>query len=185
MYRECIDCAKLGKVCDGPNFIAMTAHEIVEWCKLRKAHLRWTNQKLADMADMPKGTIDRLMAAGTDVDFKYITIRPIVKALIGGEWHGQPCPDPDAGSSEDVIAKMQNEIDTLQAALEDEKRGRISIIDQFRQDADKKVHYLVEEIKELKTALKRSRIAAFVLAAIFAVITVIDVLSPAFGWLRY
>lgn len=184
MYRECIECAKLGKMCDGPNFMAMTAREVIEWCKLRKAYLRWTNQKLADMADMPKGTIDRLMAAGDDVDFKYITIRPIVKALVGGEWLGNPCPDPTA-EPEAVAEKLREEIAALKSELESEKQGRTSIVEQFRQDADKKVQYLKADIKELKTALTRSRVIVFVLIAIFVVLTLVDALIPAFGWFRY
>lgn len=93
MYEECLSCNKLGVSCDGPNFVAMNAHELLEWCKIRKHHLGLSNAKLADLSNMPKGTIDRLFA-GEHTDFKYETMRPLVRALVGGKFDDNPCPAP-------------------------------------------------------------------------------------------
>ena len=35
MYLECVSCPKLGITCKGPNFVAMPAHDLWEWCKKR------------------------------------------------------------------------------------------------------------------------------------------------------
>lgn len=95
MYKECITCDKLGTDCDGGNLIALPAKELVEWCKLRKAHLKMSNAKMAELANMPKGTIDRILAGEGTADFRYESIRPLVKALLGGSFDGIPCPDPN------------------------------------------------------------------------------------------
>lgn len=94
MYEECLSCNKLGVSCDGPNFVAMNAHELLEWCKTRKHHLGLSNAKLADLSNMPKGTIDRLFA-GEHNDFKYETMRHLVRALVGGKFDDNPCPAPE------------------------------------------------------------------------------------------
>ena len=70
MYKDCLNCPELGVTCDGPNFVAMTAAEILEWCKLRKAYLKMSNAKLSEISGVPKDTIDRLLS-GEHLDFKY------------------------------------------------------------------------------------------------------------------
>lgn len=71
----------------------MTAHELLEWCKLRKTNLGLSNAKLAELSGTPKGTIDRLLSSDQP-DFKYETIRPLIKVLVGGSFDGNPCPSP-------------------------------------------------------------------------------------------
>lgn len=108
MYQECITCPKIGISCDGPNFIAMSATELLSWCKARKAHLHLSNATLADMSAMPKGTVDRLFA-GEHMDFRYETVRPLVKALVGGkEWSGDPCPDPNSSEKAELLEKIRH-----------------------------------------------------------------------------
>lgn len=95
MYETCVNCPKIGVSCDGPNFVAMSAAELISWCKARKAFLGLSNQRIAELANVSKGTVDGLLAAA-HADFRYETIRPVLKALIGGNWSGDPCPDPSA-----------------------------------------------------------------------------------------
>ena len=113
MYKECLSCPKLGVSCDGANFIAMTAHELLEWCKLRKQRLGLSNARLAEMSNIPKGTIDRVFAADT-TDCKYETIRPIVKALVG-DWTQNPCPSSETAKQDE---HLHAELDRLQAENE-------------------------------------------------------------------
>ena len=108
MYQECITCPKIGISCDGPNFIAMSAPELLAWCKARKAQLHLSNAALADMSGMPKGTIDRLFA-GEHMDFRYETVRPLVKALVGGkEWSGNPCDNPSDSEWAELLEKIRH-----------------------------------------------------------------------------
>lgn len=116
MYNECLMCPKLGITCDGPNFVAMPARDLLEWCKQRKARLGLTNAKLSELSGVPKGTIDRLLA-GEHSDFKFETVRPILKALVGGSFDGNPCPAPDDKPNEhlaDIIAQQKESIRLLE-----------------------------------------------------------------------
>ena len=106
MYIECVTCSKIGVSCDGPNVVAMSAPELLAWCRARKAHLGFSNAKLAELSDMPKGTIDRLFA-GEHVDFRYETIRPLVKALAGGDWSGNPCPDTSENDNTELLEQIE------------------------------------------------------------------------------
>lgn len=106
MYLECVSCEKLGISCDGPNFVAMSAPELLAWCKARKVRLGLSNGKLAELSGMAKGTIDRLFA-GEHVDFRYETIRPMVMALTGGNTSGSPCPGANNNDNAELIKKVE------------------------------------------------------------------------------
>lgn len=106
MYHECVICPKLGISCDGPNFVAMSAQELLNWCKQRKKHLDLSNAELAEQSGIPKGTIDRLLS-GEHLDFRYETVRPLVKALVGTEWSGSPCPAPQENDNVELIEKAE------------------------------------------------------------------------------
>lgn len=110
MYLECISCPKMGVSCDGPNFYAMTPPQIIAWCKERKKFRGLTNEKIADMCDIPKGTVDSLFS-GKHPDFKFGTIAPILKALIGGDWTGEPCPGSGDGSEEKALRERIKELE--------------------------------------------------------------------------
>lgn len=135
MYKECLTCQKLGVLCDGPNFLAMSAHDLLEWCKLRKNHLGLTNARLAEISDMPKGTVDGLFA-GERIDFRFETIRPIVRALVGEDWVGRACPLPDADadfaekidSLEEENARLRNYV------MENEEKHRQDLKDAKAED---------------------------------------------------
>lgn len=117
MYKDCLTCPKLGVSCDGANFLAMSAHELLGWCKLRKNKLGLSNLELAEKSGVPLGTLNRLFASDM-IDCKYETVRPIVKALVG-EWSDNPCPTPgDALQDEHLI----NELARLKAENEEIKR---------------------------------------------------------------
>lgn len=113
MRSECVRCPKLGKECR-PSFVSMSPQELIAWCKERKKFLGLTNGKLADMSGMSQGTIDSLLA-NTHPDFKFGTIRPLLQALIGGDWADVTCPDPDGSSKQD--AGLQEEIRTLKSDI--------------------------------------------------------------------
>ena len=123
MYLECVSCPKLGETCDGPNFYAMTPTQLIAWCKERKKFRGLTNEKIADMCQMPKGTVDSLLS-NKHPDFKFGTIAPILKVLTGGDWTGAPCP----GASDEQqaeIKELREKINKLEAGIEwrDEKIG--------------------------------------------------------------
>lgn len=123
MYHKCVACPKIGVSCAGPNFVAMSAAELLDWCKLRKAHLHLSNAKLAEISGMAKGTIDRLFS-GEHFDFKYESIRPLLKALVGGTFGELECPQETAPENlqdyKDEIAALHKRINKMDKKHEEE-----------------------------------------------------------------
>lgn len=114
MYLKCVNCPKLGAACDGPNFLAMTPQQLITWCKERKKYLGYTNAKIAELSGMSPGTVDSLLA-NKHPDFKFGTIAPMLQALIGGDWSGEPCPSAsDSGEEEKLrewIKRLEKDIE--------------------------------------------------------------------------
>lgn len=180
MYLECLSCPKLGVSCDGPNFVAMTAHELIEWCKERKKRLGMSNAKLSELSGMPKGTIDRLFA-GTHADFKYETMRPLVRVLVGGEWNGNPCPNPDAHVEEE-LHKIEDENAKLKDAVQHHKED----INAVKAEYLETIRFLRGQVKDKKIAVVTlSIVLGLSLAAVFGFL-IADILNPNIGffWLQ-
>lgn len=189
MYEECLNCPKIGKSCDGPNFFAMSTPELLAWCKARKAELRASNARLAEMSGMPKGTIDRLFA-GEHVDFRYETIRPLLKALTGGEWKGLPCAEPPADDD------LQTKIQALEAEIRwrDDKIQHFSEVNkQLRADLENAQAAEKEQLKFHRGEIKRKNKVITILAVVMSlalayiiVTLIIDRLDPTQGfyWLE-
>lgn len=138
MYEKCVKCPKVGISCEGPHFFTMSAAGLLEWCKERKKFLKISNEKLAELSGIPKGTIDRLFS-GEHLDFKFETIRPIIKVLAGGEWIEAPCPDEPDNFSDEKIAKLDEKITNLEEEnqklkdrLAEEKENSSFIKEQFK-----------------------------------------------------
>lgn len=136
MYSECVRCPKLGKECDGPNFVAMPPQELIAWCKERKKHLGLTNAGLAELSGMSQGTIDSLLA-NTHPDFKFGTIRPVLQVLVGGKWLGDPCADP-TGTAD---AQLKERVKELEAEIK---------------HRDEKIYHYEAELDELKTLVRNT-----------------------------
>lgn len=180
MYNECITCPKLGQMCDGPNFLNMSAAELSEWCKERKKHLGLSNQRIAEIANMSKGTVDGLLANAHN-DFRYETIRPVLKALIGGEWGGHPC---DA-IAEGERAEMLNKIQQYEAEIKwrEERFQRLSKENaRLADDLKSTQTFLRGEIKRKnKTIAVLGMVAGVALAVIIAAL-VIDRINSDIGF---
>lgn len=180
MYTECITCQKIGISCDGPNFVAMSAQELLTWCKARKAHLHLTNGRLAELSGMPKGTIDRLFA-GDHVDFRYETIRPLIKALAGGDWSGNPCPDPgeDIDAALDDLRKQH----AAEIAWRDDKIKHFTEEnDRLRNHFEKENGHLMEENKRKNRYIAVLGVLAIVALLYIIVTLIIDVTDPSRGY---
>lgn len=68
----------------------LNSRELILWCRERKKALGLSNQKLAELCDVPIGTVDRVMS-GNYNEYKYSSIQPIVSYLIG---FGSKIPEP-------------------------------------------------------------------------------------------
>ena len=70
------------KLNDLPDILSLNSKDLIDWCNTRKKQMHLSNAKLANMSNVPEGTIDRILT-GKNLEFRYSTIQPIVKVLIG------------------------------------------------------------------------------------------------------
>ena len=150
MYEECITCEKLGTKCDGPNFMLMSTMDIVDWIDRYQHVHHITNSELAEMSAVPKGTIDGIKARKR-TDIRHETLRPILRALMGGENLGGPCP----GTDEKTATGLETENKSLKHDL---------------QLAEKLIDHQEREIKRCTKGLKEQTVAIGVLIASCAII---------------
>jgi hypothetical protein len=146
-YNICISCSKLGQSCDGPNFLAMTVERWCEWCHLRRDHLKWKNQTIADKAGVSKVSIDRIMA-GDAKDIRITTMQAVTKALVNGVWGQSPCVLVTESEKEIyvdnpvIIAQCQNLQNTLDTLTEDYQTELAYV----REEAQRKIDFLRDQI---------------------------------------
>lgn len=72
----------IDKVNDLPDILSLNSKDIIDWCNKRKKEMHLSNAKLANATGVPEGTIDRILT-GKNLEFRYSTIQPIVRLLIG------------------------------------------------------------------------------------------------------
>lgn len=189
MYSECIKCQKIGISCDGPNFFAMDASELHAWCKERKKEIKASNAQLAEMSGMPKGTIDRFFA-GEHIDFRYETIRPLLKALTGGAWSGNPCAAPEEEEAlQKKIQELEAEIAKRDESLQQYKKNYedlTTLVANTNKRHEEQLHFLRGEIKRKNKFVTGLAILSVVALLYIIVTLVIDVADPSRGfyWLE-
>ena len=164
LYQDCVNCKKLGVECDGPNFFTLPAHEILEWCKARKAELHLSNDKIADLSGIPRGTVARVFA-GSHEDFKFGTVQPILRVLVGGTYHRESCPDPK-GDMAERLAESTRKIESLRAVIKENKAAYDADLQREREDAARREKYFE---KHMRTRM----IFIIVLSALLAVALVV------------
>lgn len=146
-YNICISCPKLGQSCDGPNFLAMSVERWCEWCHLRRDHLKWKNQTIADRTGVSKISIDRIMA-GDVKDLRITTMQAVTKALVNGSWGQSPCVLVTESEKEIyvdnpvIIAQCQHLQNTLDT-MSEEYKSELAFV---RAEAQKKIDFLLEQV---------------------------------------
>ncbi len=165
-YNTCIDCEFLGKKCDGPNFLAMTKDQRVEWCRLRKNLMqrndpKWTNQYISDITGLSKASVDRFFRAEVD-DIRVSTLSMMMNVLINGDkdgWKQSPCAmtslNPNADEELQKRCKALEDMNDRLKSDVSHKDERIDfIIDQIK-NKDKQISDMTERMKERTTYMKR------------------------------
>ena len=145
LYKDCVKCEKLGVSCDGPNFFTLPANEILEWCKARKAELHLSNDKIADLSGIPRGTVARVFA-GEHEDFMCGTVQRILRVLIGGTYHRESCPDPK-GNAAEKIAELTEKNDSLRRVIKENKAAYDQDLERERSDAAKREKYFEKQMR--------------------------------------
>ncbi len=169
-YNACLDCANLGKTCDGPNFLAMTIERWVEWCRLRKAYLGMTNHQLAELSGVAEPSIERILSGKTK-DPMLSTVQRITKALVNGSWGQYPCADP-AGLSAELAAECQR--------LEGELATMTEKKDHFKQLSEERLQMIRDaqiNMQDRKTFLLRKDKAIAVLSIALGFMTLLAIVA--------
>ncbi len=137
-YNRCLNCVHIGKMCDGPNFLAMEIERWCEWCRLRKEYLGWTSAHLAEIANVSKVSVDRIMRIDVK-DLRISTMQAVTKALVNGTWGQYPCvfvATGNATTSTEECQKLNDEVTRLKAEIET-----------LRTDSEKKIAFLREQVQ--------------------------------------
>ena len=72
----------IDKVNDLPDILSLNSKDLIDWCNTKKKQMHISNAKLALQTNVPEGTIDRILT-GKNLEFRYSTIQPIVRFLLG------------------------------------------------------------------------------------------------------
>lgn len=151
-YNVCIDCAHLGRDCDGPNFLAMSTERWCEWCHLRKEYLDLTNAEIAEAAGIAEISVARVMSAHVK-DIRVTTMQAVTRVLVNGTWGQYPCAMAAEEEHKENPA-MAEQCKQLQASIEkltSEHKAEIAEIRQFEQG---RVEYLKEQVKFKKDQMR-------------------------------
>ncbi len=153
-YNLCLNCVNIGKNCDGPNFIAMPMERWCEWCKLRKEYLGWTNERVAETANISLISVKRVMS-GNVKDLRISTMHAITKALVtvDGEWVRRPCAAANEAEilyrdSPELVARFgecQRQIEQYEERIAF-FRSQIAVKDKYLEEKDRQ---LAEKDKQL------------------------------------
>lgn len=210
MYTKCIDCGRLGKTCTGPDFYLLSAEELIAWCKRRKEFLHLSNAKIAEYACMSRGTVDNLFA-GTHTDYRYESIRPVLKVLIGRTAAEEMCATLDSTETAALkaeIANAETECALMRTAIADAEREKEKLkaeADHLRteneylkaalrheqEQSEHNINYMHEQMKAMQSVFDgRKRTIYFLCAALLVVLCAIicvliyDKLHPGIGYLN-
>ena len=175
LYEKCLKCERLGTACNCMSFVKMTSREIIEWCKAKKSLQGLTNEKLAELSGVPVGTINRIFA-GKGTDYYYETLRPIIKALVSGEWTEDNCPniqetEETQKHSKDIISRLETERDFLKQENK-----------YLQEHAQKEIAMLLPLLKFRKhVIIVLASVLSVALTAIIAAF-IIDIINPNIGF---
>lgn len=194
-YNLCLNCIHIGKKCDGPNFLAMSTERWSEWVRLRKEYLGWTNAKVAELAEVSKVSVDRIMS-GNIKDIRTTTMQAVTKALVNGTWGQYPC----------ALAAIEGATETDNSILTHECEHLRKELEEAHEQERKKVDFLKQQIAfkeqqmEAKDNLLRERydflnrkdrvikvlsvLLGVVVAAIIGIL-IFDLMNGHFGYFRY
>lgn len=195
MYSKCISCSRLGETCTEFNPFAMTGEQLREWCKKRLTWLRMSRATLIELSGVPKSTIDRYFST-EPCDFKFETIRPILKILVGGNWDEHDCPSTDMAINNDHLhaenehlhtecIRLQEENERLRQHFLEQEKTHNADMAKFRENTANALILFKEQIKTKNTAITVLSIALAVLTVAVLAVLVYDRLNPAVGWFRY
>lgn len=165
MLEKCQCCAHSGKDCI-PHLMALAATDLIAWCKERKKKLDLSNAEIAERSNIPKGTVDRLFGKEEFTEFRFSTIQPIIRVLVGCKLEDLDCAEPVCADKNllDTIEKQRQHIE----ALEKENAYLSRQEERYASEYKEKHKEYHENIESLNALCKIRLKAIFILAAALA-----------------
>lgn len=153
------------------------AQKVTEYLRWLKESGDYTQQQLADLTDIPYGTIPKYFSGMDDDSANFEIVRKLVMAM-GGSLdqlagiRSDPAPDP-TGDRSAVIAGLEAHLQEKEAHLSDKRR------------------WMDEDHEHMQSIIlyerRRARIACAVSYAalgLFAILFILDFLIPSIGWIQ-
>lgn len=195
IYEKCITCPDLGVTCNGPNMLTLPIESVREMVRRWKDAKGLTNEQLAVICKVPRGTVDRFLA-GTESDFKYTTVSMINNGIVryGQPMHeaigDHPCPASSSeimkktAAAEQKTKELENEARQLQKKLSETKGRHIEDRERERQDTEKRVKFLKNLASMRLWVILALSILLLLLAIGFARYVYMDITTVGFGFIR-
>lgn len=154
------------------------AQKVTEYLRWLKESGDYTQQQLADLTDIPYGTIPKYFSGMDDDSANFEIVRKLVMAM-GGSLdelagvHRDPAPPDPTGDRSAVIAGLEAHLQEKEAHLSDKRR------------------WMDEDHEHMQSVIlyerRRARIACAVSYAalgLFAILFILDFLIPSIGWIQ-
>lgn len=190
-YNMCLNCAHIGKRCDGPNFLAMEMPRLCEWCRIRKDYLhsldaKWTNAYISEQAGVSKVSIDRFLSGNVD-DIKISTVARILKVLVNGSWGQYPCAmaatekEPIYLDNPALVERCERLQADLDAARADD-REKIDFLKEQLAGKDKLLAERYGFIKKKDHAIVTLSIFLGIAVVLILAALIVDMVNPDYGF---
>lgn len=171
-FEKCNDCDRAGIDC-APFLLSLSSEDLLEWCRIRKKHLRITNEELAEKANVASGTVGRLLRAkGTD--FIYSSMQPVVLALLDVDADKVSCQEPTAPDEERIAALVQQHKEEMERQRADDQQTIDILREQLKNEHETSTKRL--------TAIKWLGVSLGFTLVLIIVALIIDRLNPNIGF---
>ena len=159
-FNKCFKCRSFRDGCSGPNLFAMGIERACEFLQMARIFLNYSYQYVADKTGISLATVKRILTSKIS-DPSYFTLKALNDFLIGDPAGKFPCANPDIVYDTENVQKLNDALRDLERALDDNKDYR-KVLDGIheaynmemqiiRDDAKRKVDYLLSEIERLRT----------------------------------
>ncbi len=165
-YNRCLSCHHRKVRCDGPRTSAMPLARWCEFMRDMKEVNGLTNAEIARRSGVSVKRVESLMALNSDQDIMRETARLIEDAIIGSS-NQYPCYLAFEEADPEDKQKLNEAMRELERALDDNKDYRQALdnihasynaeMQMIREDAQKKIEYLLASNERLRTDRDRWR----------------------------
>ena len=158
-YNRCLTCHHRKVRCDGPRTSAMGLQRWCEFMHDMKEANGLTNAYIVEVSGVSLKTIERIMSQNCEQDIMRETARRIEDAIIGSS-NQHPCYLAFEETKPEEDTKLNEATRELERALADNRDYRDALdkihdsykaeMDIIRQEAQKKIDYLMEQVNRLQ-----------------------------------